>query len=127
MESASMNSDLRATIALVRNDGRNRDAVCPAHPDRHASLSVGRGADDLILLHGHAGCSISSVLAAAGLKFADLFTSRSAMTLVATYNYTDENGTLLYQVCRVAPKDFRQRRADGSWNMRGVRRVLYYL
>jgi hypothetical protein len=33
---------------------------------------------------------------------------------VAEYNYTDESGTLLYQVTRHEPKDFRQRRPDGN-------------
>ncbi len=50
---------------------------------------------------------------------------------VESYDYTDENGTLLYQVIRYDPKDFRQRRPDGSggwiWNLRGTRRVLYRL
>jgi 5S rRNA maturation endonuclease (ribonuclease M5)/predicted RNA-binding Zn-ribbon protein involved in translation (DUF1610 family) len=51
--------------------------------------------------------------------------------IVATYDYTDESGNLLYQVCRLVPKDFRQRRPDGNggwiWNMQGVTRVLYRL
>src|SRR4029077_8601505 len=49
--------------------------------------------------------------------------------IVATYDYTDGSGNLLYQVCRLVPKDFRQRRPDGNggWirNLQGVRRVLY--
>lgn len=51
--------------------------------------------------------------------------------LVATYDYTDSAGTLLFQVCRFDPKDFRQRRPDGNggflWNLQGVERVLYRL
>jgi len=43
----------------------------------------------------------------------------------------DEAGTLLYQVVRFAPKDFRQRCPDGAggwlWKLNGVRRVLYHL
>ena len=34
--------------------------------------------------------------------------------IIATYDYTDQAGRLLYQVCRLEPKDFRQRRADGN-------------
>ena len=34
--------------------------------------------------------------------------------IVATYNYVDEQGKLLYQVVRYDPKDFRQRRPIGS-------------
>ena len=34
--------------------------------------------------------------------------------IVATYDYTDADGSLLYQVARYDPKDFRQRRPDGT-------------
>jgi len=51
--------------------------------------------------------------------------------LVSTYDYTDEAGTLLYQVCRYSPKDFRQRQPDGSggwlWHLRKARLVPYHL
>lgn len=50
---------------------------------------------------------------------------------VEAYDYTDETGNLLFQVCRYEPKSFRQRRKDagGKWdyNLNGVRRVLYNL
>ncbi len=50
--------------------------------------------------------------------------------VVATYDYTDAAGELLYQVQRLNPKSFRQRRPDGNggwhWNA-GDRRVLYRL
>jgi hypothetical protein len=35
-------------------------------------------------------------------------------TIVATYDYTDESGVLLFQVVRLVPKDFRQRRPNGT-------------
>ena len=57
--------------------------------------------------------------------------------LVATYDYVDADGTLLYQACRHEPgrngrkKDFSQRVPDGQggwhWTMDGVVRVLYRL
>jgi len=51
--------------------------------------------------------------------------------IIATYDYKDESGKLLYQAVRYEPKDFRQRRPDGKggwiWNLEGVRRVLYRL
>src|SRR5262249_9175467 len=50
--------------------------------------------------------------------------------IVATYDYKDGQGALLYQVVRLDPKDFRQRRPDGKdgwiWTA-GERRVLYRL
>ena len=59
--------------------------------------------------------------------------------IVATYDYQDQDGALLFQVCRFEPKDFRQRRKpvpsdpfdtikDGwVWSVKGVRQVPYRL
>src|SRR5262245_31781993 len=33
--------------------------------------------------------------------------------ITTTYDYIDEAGQLLFQVCRYEPKDFRQRKPDG--------------
>jgi AAA domain-containing protein len=46
---------------------------------------------------------------------------------IASYDYQDRDGTLLYQVLRYEPKTFRQRRPDGKgwiWKLEG-RRVVY--
>lgn len=51
--------------------------------------------------------------------------------IIATYDYVDENGELLFQVCRRADKSFPQRRPDGKggwiWGTKDVRKVLYRL
>jgi RecA-family ATPase len=51
--------------------------------------------------------------------------------IVATYDYTDNKGDLLYQVLRYEPKTFRQRRPDGKggwiWSVKDCRRVVYRL
>ena len=52
--------------------------------------------------------------------------------IIATYDYTDEAGKLLFQICRKNPKSFfPARRPDGRgnwvWNVEGVPRVLYRL
>lgn len=49
------------------------------------------------------------------------------MLEVSAYPYCDADGVLLYEVVRFEPKAFRQRRADGEWNVNGVPRVLYRL
>ena len=46
---------------------------------------------------------------------------------VCAYDYVDESGKLLFQVLRYEPKSFKQRQANGAWNLKGVRRVLYNL
>lgn len=47
------------------------------------------------------------------------------------YDYVDRDGRLLFQVERLAPKAFRQRRPDGNggwaYNLRGIEPVLYRL
>jgi putative DNA primase/helicase len=105
-------------------------ARCPAHDDRRASLSIGAGHDGRVLLHCHARCTADAICAAAGLELRDLFpetVTRLERTIVATYDYHDEHGARLFQVVRFDPKDFRQRRPDGTWSLRGVRRVLFAL
>ena len=99
--------------------------------DREPSLSI-HLRDGKILLHCHAGCTVEAICTAAGIQMRELFAdSSSDPRIVAEYSYTDESGTLLFQVVRFEPKDFRQRRPDGyggwNWNLNGVRRVLYRL
>lgn len=51
--------------------------------------------------------------------------------IIATYDYENENGELIFQVVRLEPKSFRQRRPDENggwiWDMSGVTRILYRL
>ncbi len=51
--------------------------------------------------------------------------------IVVTYDYHTAAGEMLFQVCRMDPKDFRQRRPDGRggwiWKTSGMELVLYRL
>jgi putative DNA primase/helicase len=105
-------------------------AKCPAHDDRNPSLSI-REVDGKVLVRCHAGCPQSAVIAA--LKDLGLWESTDAAatrTLIATYEYRDRDGALLYEVLRYTPKAFSQRRPDGRggwvWK-KGERQVLYRL
>ena len=111
---------------------------CPAHEDTTPSLSVSLGNEGRVLLKCHAGCSADAICKAAGLILADLMPSTGPRhstngepRIVATYDYCDEVGGVLFQVCRLEPKSFRQRRPDGkggwNWSVKGVRRVPYRL
>jgi putative DNA primase/helicase len=70
-------------------------ALCPAHDDRNASLSVGGGQDGRVLVRCHAGCSTEAIVSAVGLKVADLLQGGSGNTtaqkprIVATYGRMD--------------------------------------
>lgn len=130
-------SRLAETTGLVpRGPDRQRMARCPVHQDRSPSLSVGLGDDGRVLLSCMAGCPLDKVLDALGLRAADLFErepeplpSRPPTSkIVAAYDYFDETGTLVMQVCRFEPKTFRQRRPDGlgGWIWRGVERAPLY-
>jgi hypothetical protein len=112
------------------------EARCPAHSDRRASLSVGEGREGRVVLKCHAGCEPEQVLDALGLTWTDLFADDGAAgnahrEIETTYDYTDEQGSLLYQVVRFNPKGFAQRRPDGTggwtWKLGDTRRVLYKL
>jgi predicted transcriptional regulator len=107
-------------------------ARCPAHSDHTPSLSV-RLKNDRVLLHCFAGCDHDAILKELGLSPGDLSPNgrRDKRRVVAKYNYVAEDGSLLFQVVRYDPKDFRQRRrgADGvwEWTTHGTRKVLYRL
>jgi len=126
----------------LRKSGAGYDAKCPAHDDGRASLSVGPGKDQPVVMHCHAGCDRDAVLDAIGLTWADLCQPRDREDegewtprgpAVAVYDYVDEVGNLLFQVCRTADKQFPQRRPDPSkpkgwsWKLGDVRRVPYRL
>ena len=116
-----------------RKSGSSWMAKCPSHVDRNPSLAV-RVRGGKVLVHCHAGCSQADVLSA--LRRLGLWNQMRDHpeewgTLVASYDYRDEQGRLLYQVCRFVPKTFRPRRPDGRggwlWGYGQVRRVLYHL
>lgn len=120
-------------LEKVKKSGSGWVARCPAHEDRNPSLSV-TAAEDRLLLHCQAGCTPDAVVQSLGLTLSDLFDEPLASDkpeILETYDYTDAEGAVLYQVLRMVPKGFRQRRPDGNggwtWNLEGQERVLYHL
>jgi hypothetical protein len=119
-------------------EGKGWRSLCPAHDDHTPSLSIIEK-DGKVLLRCRAGCTQEEVLDA--LRRRGLWpnsingTDRSAAIrsprIVATYDYRNEAGELLFQVCRKSDKSFPQRRPDGNggwiWDIDAVRRVLYRL
>jgi hypothetical protein len=89
--------------------------------------NVGGGVFDLIMRRGHE--QPAAWLRSQGFLGAPRVVSSPG--IVKTYDYCDENGTLLFQVVRFEPKGFRQRRPDGRggwiWNLQDTRRVPYLL
>jgi hypothetical protein len=123
---------LRARGQTPSGNDRGWSACCPAHNDSTPSLSISNG-NQGVVLHCHAGCSTDNIVAELGLKMADLFDTpqSNGSEIVATYDYTDERGDLLFQVVRKPGKRFLQRRPDGNggweWKLGNTRRVVYQL
>src|ERR1039458_6433925 len=83
-------------------------------------------------------CRPDSICGAMGITLANLFPDTpkrngGKAAIVASYDYRDEAGKLLFQVCRLEPKDFKRRRPDATqpdswlWKTAGVRSVVYRL
>ena len=126
--------ELLDKLNKVKSIGKGEyQALCPSHKDTTPSLHIHQG-DNKILINCKAGCQAEAITTALGLTMADLFTDTnkdSSKTIVATYDYQDENGNLLFQVVRYEPKAFAQRHKNSNnnwvWNTEGVRKVLYHL
>lgn len=134
-----------------RNGNGWYDARCPAHEDRHASFGFHERADGSVEMKCHAGCLRGDVLKAIGLESRDCFPQPNGKgdrpRIVATYDYRDEQGRVLYQTVRREPgkggrkKDYRQRqpRKPGMdltdryhddqwvWDLQNIHPVLYRL
>lgn len=128
----------------IRLSGGQYSARCPAHDDSRASLSIAEGKEQPVVLNCFAGCHPDDILAKLGLTWETLCSPREEDRVttgewtpygeaIAVYDYTDEDGTLLFQVCRTADKQFPQRTPDRTkksgwrWKTADIRRVLYRL
>jgi hypothetical protein len=127
------------TLGKARHVGNEWLGLCPCHDDHNASLSVTQK-NGKLLVTCRAGCEQTAVIAA--LKQRGLWSGArdrnqdrreyyKGRQIVAVYDYQDEDGRLLFQVCRTDDKQFPQRRPDGAggwkWGIEGIRRVPYRL
>jgi hypothetical protein len=133
-------AEFLARLGNVQEDSNGWNARCPHHDDQKNSLSIAIGKDEVTVLKCHAECKTHDVVYAVGMSMTDLFPERYGEPknkkrkrgkVVKAYDYCDEFGALRYQVCRMEPKDFRQRRPDGKdgwvWNMKGITKIPYRL
>lgn len=137
----------RARLPGLKKDGGEWRAACRLHGGtRPDSLSVD---PETGRWHCHADCqeggdAYGFEMKLRGVKFpeakrvvnAELGIADERPTsggIVATYDYRDERGELVYQVVRKEPKKFLQRQPDPSqpdgwsWKVRGLERLLYRL
>lgn len=140
--------------SLKKISGDEWAATCPFHEDRNPSLNFNartglfhchgcKAGGDIFSFYGRLhGLSngdfpriVEGIAGDFGIAFSNGHRAKQdtpkSGRIVATYDYHDEAGGLLFQVCRMEPKTFRQRRPDGKggwvWNLKGVEPVLYHL
>lgn len=65
---AAQIDDILAKLEGVKTAGDGYTALCPAHPDRNPSLSIGTRSGGGLLLFCHSGCSFFEILAACGIE-----------------------------------------------------------
>lgn len=112
----------------------------PSHTngDRNPSLGITEK-DGKVLVKCYGGCDQATIVTA--LQERDLWPRKEdraptrakggePLRIVATYEYRDSTGGLAFQVVRLDPKDFRQRRPNtrGGWDWKaGDRSIVYRL
>ena len=119
--------EIAKKLGGARRSGIDWCCRCPSHDDQKSSLSV-VFKNGKLLVRCHAGCSQEEVIT--GLKDRGLWSEEQRPRepkIVDTYKYTDETGNALFETIRFEPKDFRQRGSDGTWGIRGIKRVPYRL
>jgi hypothetical protein len=126
-------AEIASALGGARREGREWRCLCPVHDDHNPSLSL-EERDGKLLVKRRAHCDQDAVIAA--LRQRDLWPESEPAAerrrIVAVYSYRDDRGALRFQVVRYAPKDFKQRRPNGSddqfiWNMREVEPLPYRL
>lgn len=125
--------EIEAAIAdrAAKREGNEIRFRCP-HPEQHANGDAhpsARWHPDKHVWRCDvcgAGGNYTSLARALGVEL-----PHQAGRVGARYGYLDESGALLFQVERLKPKRFRQRRPDGkggwTYSLDGTRRVLYRL
>ncbi len=145
--------DLLARLDGVVQSANGWEARCPCRQDdRNPSLSIHEKGDGQVLLfcHRNGGCGVDDICRSIDITTADLRpkdttlstretkypkVERKALKFIASYDYQDANGTLLFQKVRYEEpggrKTFRQRKPDGvgGWlyQLGETPKVLYNL
>ncbi len=143
---------LLAKLSNVVSSSNGWEASCPCRDDdKNPSLSVHENDDGRVLLfcHRNGGCDAEKICDSVGIRTSDLRPPKprevepveypkqepAKLKFVEAYDYSDADGTLLFQKVRYVDssgrKTFRQRKPDGrgGWDYKlgDVPKVLYNL
>ncbi len=133
--------------------GSEYAALCPFHEDKNPSLNISTETGqyfchacgkkgDIFHFYGkinslQTGPDFGKIIRGIASDFGINGHAQPKGQITKTYDYTDAEDKLLFQVCRIepgrngSPKDFRQRRPDGNggwiYNLKSIEPVLYRL
>lgn len=123
-------TDIKGVLARlkgVKKSGNGWVALCPAHDDKHPSLSISEGENGKVLLYCHAGCSFEAISRAIGLDRPMNGPPRRPDSPfpdgARVWIYTDGDGREVMAVARLdepTGKRFIQYRRDGLRWVRGA-------
>jgi hypothetical protein len=140
--SVEIRAALRCGVAGCPCRGKRANVHCPAHDDEHPSLSIDEGAKGFPVVHCHAGChqtEVIAILRERGLWPVYDREERKARKMepikIIHYPYVDADSKFLYEVVR---KDFangtksiycRRPISNDKWayDFDGIDKVLYNL
>lgn len=102
---------------IMKRYGTKAQCRCPAHDDKHASLTITKGRK-CTLFYCHAGCSVDNILQAVGLEKKNTFydteprsqnwkvyiESREKRRIEAVYTYVSINGAYAFTKIRLEGK-----------------------
>jgi hypothetical protein len=111
---------LLAKLHGVNKTSNGWSARCPSHDDRRASLSIAQSSDGLALVKCHAGCDTSAILAALGLKLADLFSGKAGPTPTHTRKPATCGQTFATANHAVAEVERRHGKRSALWTYRNA-------
>lgn len=125
---------IKSYFTIKQDHGDKCKAVCPAHDDKQASLSItyskSKGSTGLKCF---AGCEVEDICNAVGIKVSNLFdeelknsSSGKKSDIEAIYDYLDENGNVLFQKVRFKPKRFSQKRIVNGVTVWGLDAGIYW-
>jgi Protein of unknown function (DUF3987) len=106
---------LLSKLPTAKKAGKGWSARCPAHEDRRASLSVSAGDNGTALVKCHAGCETAAILAAAGLKLADLFPEKACAAPARNKKLKSSGKTFATAAAAVKELERQHGKRSASW------------
>lgn len=129
-------NDILRHFRGIKNVAPNRyECHCPAHDDKHPSMSLYINSGEWVQPKCFTGCSEEAILEAVGLKKSDLYIGskpyKPKVVLETTYEYKQADGTLSYCKKRMdyedGTKKFQFFLPDGTSGLKGIPHIPYNL